>query len=223
MDADWSVELGADDPVLEMPWTSPDGALCWHNLAANPKLISELAECRAYPELVEPLRRLNSPESCVLTAKCDVYPTEPTEPAEELYGDWRFVSYVDIFFAHARQNHEDAMPVSDFASSRAKRDDFTPAAANFDFNLHEQFARNLSARLNDRPDCDVINATVETVIRRCAYKHSGDGFYFTIYVVGYGESGEIARQHWATALNAAAVEGSASAARVLREVSGKSR
>ena len=26
MDADWSVELGTDDPALEFPWTSPDGA-----------------------------------------------------------------------------------------------------------------------------------------------------------------------------------------------------
>ena len=191
MEADWSVELGADDPSLEMPWSSPDGALRWQDLRGDPELIPQLTECRAYPEFIESLRALNSRDSCVLTAKCDAFATEPTESADELFGSWRMVSYVDLLLVPA--------DITD-------QTDFSPTAANFDFALHEQFARDLCVCLNRDPESASINAAAELVIRRCIYKStrddSQDGFYFTAYAIGYGESAEDARRHWAAALSA---------------------
>jgi hypothetical protein len=193
MEADWSVELGADDPVLEMPWASPDGSLRWQDLRRHPKLIPQLAECNAYPELVEPLRALNSHESPVLTAKCDAFVPEPTEAAEELFGSWRMVGYIDLVFATP--------------AALDQINDFSHDHADFDFALHEKFARNLCARINDHPENAETNAAVELVVRRCVYKtacessDSRDGFYVTAYVIGYGETAEEARRHWGAALS----------------------
>lgn len=194
MEADWSVELAAGDPILEMPWSSPDGTLRYQDLRQHPERIPQIPECESYPEFAESLRTLNSPVSPVLTAKCDAFAPEKTEPAEELFGSWRMVGYIDLLLA-ARTN---------ITGDR----DFSPEAANFDFALHEQFARDLCARLNHNPNGERINATIELVIRRCVYKssqrsrHSEDGFYFTVYMIGYGESAEEARQHWGFALSA---------------------
>ncbi|HEX8926036.1 MAG TPA: hypothetical protein VF786_09605, partial [Terriglobales bacterium] len=195
MEADWSVELAADDPVLEMPWASPDGMLQWHDLRRHPELIPELPECEAYPELMEPLCALSSRDSRMITAKCDAFPPEPAEPAEELYGSWRMVSYIDLLFA-------DPLTASGHADHG-----FAPTASNFAFALHEQFAKGLCARVNDDSDGAELNATVELVIRRCVYTNSHvsdsrDGFYFTLYVVGYGESAASAREKWSAALRA---------------------
>ncbi|HVP64224.1 MAG TPA: hypothetical protein VMT82_04960 [candidate division Zixibacteria bacterium] len=190
MEADWSVELGADDPVLEMPWSSPDGVLRWQDLRCHSELIPQLAECNTHPEFIEPLRTLNSPGSGLLTAKCDAFTPEPTEPAEEVFGSWRMVSYIDLLFAGAPPDDQNA---------------FAPGTANFDFALHEQFARDFCACFNRDPE-SAINAVIELVIRRCIYKGSHessdarDGFYFTVYVIGYGESGEGAREEWSAAL-----------------------
>jgi hypothetical protein len=190
MEADWSVELGADDPALEMPWSSPDGALRWQDLRRGPELIRKLSECNTHPEFIEPLRTLNSPESRVLTAKCDAFAPELTEPAEELFGCWRMVSYIDLLFAPSTPSRSE--------------NDFSPSASNFGFALHERFARDFCARIDNGPESAAINATVELVVRRCAYNSSSsdsrDGFYFTLYVVGYGESAEEARGQWGTAL-----------------------
>lgn len=190
MESDWSVELGADDPVLEMTWSSPDGVLSWRDLRRHPELIAQLTECEAHAELIEPLRKLNSLHGHFLTAKCDAFDAEPTEPAEELFGSWRVVSYIDLLFA------DDVSPASG--------DELAPIPANFDFALHEQFARDLHVRLNEFAEGEVINASVEIVVRRCIYNGSRDGFYFSVYVIGYGETADESRRHWAQALNAVA-------------------
>src|SRR5271169_4667856 len=59
MDADWSVELGADDAVLEFPWSSPDGAQRYLDLQRHPELRAEIPEAVRFPELGEFLLVMN--------------------------------------------------------------------------------------------------------------------------------------------------------------------
>ena len=39
MHVDFSVELGAEDDCLELPWASPDGALRYYDLRRQPELL----------------------------------------------------------------------------------------------------------------------------------------------------------------------------------------
>jgi hypothetical protein len=73
MDADWSVELGAEDAALEFPWSSPDGPQRYVALQRHPELLADIPEAVQYPALGDFLRALNVPSSLWLTAKCDVW------------------------------------------------------------------------------------------------------------------------------------------------------
>ena len=49
MEADWSVALAADDPVITVPWAAPgdDGPRCrFFDLRQEPDLIDEIEEAR---------------------------------------------------------------------------------------------------------------------------------------------------------------------------------
>src|SRR5271166_4656139 len=97
MDADWSVELGADDPILEFPWSSPDGSQRYVDLSLHPDAIAEIPEAVRYPELREFLRTFNGPSSPWLTAKCDVWIDQELAEAEEIYdAHLKQSSYVDL-------------------------------------------------------------------------------------------------------------------------------
>ena len=69
MDADFSVEMGPDDPVLEMPWASADGSLGYYNLREQPELLEQLEEARRSPELAQFLRHLNGAGGAFETVK----------------------------------------------------------------------------------------------------------------------------------------------------------
>src|SRR5208283_2524934 len=118
MDADFSIELGREDPVLDFPWTDPDGKLAYLDLKRHPELLAKVEEAQAFPELAEFLRTLNSPRSMVETAKCDAWPTTEFNAEEDIYvATHKFVSYVDTLFASVEQRQS--------------------------FSAHEQFARDL--------------------------------------------------------------------------------
>jgi hypothetical protein len=140
MHADFSVELGRDDAALELPWSSADAAVCFHDLKKHPELLQQVPEAVAYPELGAFLARINAAGFPLATAKCDAWQSREVAPEEEIYGDRKFVSYVDLVFA----------------------DD----AARYSFEKHEAFARNLCRLLSQTPE---IPAAVEVVIRRCYY------------------------------------------------------
>lgn len=78
---EWSSETAADDPVLVVPWQSPDGALRWVDLRSDPDALDEIAEADEHPPLLAALRSLNAARSPVFTAKCDVWPMEEEELA----------------------------------------------------------------------------------------------------------------------------------------------
>jgi hypothetical protein len=178
MDADFSIELGSDDPVLDFPWIDPSGKLAHVDLKRHPELVETIEEVHDFPELADCLRSLNSPRSAVETAKCDVWATTELNPEEEIYdAPHKLASYVDIVFS----------------DSDAQRS----------LSAHEQFAAKLVALLKRTPD---TTSAVEICVRRCYFGEDDavqEGFYFTLYVNGYGEDEAVARRAWGVALRLA--------------------
>lgn len=178
MDADFSIELGPEDPVLDFPWTDPAGKLAYVDLKQNLELIAQIDEARQFPELELFLKILNSARSQIETAKCDVWATTELSPEEEMYGaSHKFACYVDVVFSDSDRR--------------------------FSFSAHEQLARKLVELLQRAPE---IPAAVELCVRRCFFEgklSAEEGFYCTLYVSGYGADADCARQNWAVGLNLA--------------------
>ena len=175
MDADFSIELGREDPVLEFPWTDPDGRLAYFDLKRQPQTLAEVKEATQFPELAEFLRAVNSAMSAVESAKCDAWATEELCAEEEIFGaSHKFASYVDLVF-----------------SRRDERESFP---------CHEHFAKRLVELLRHTPDTP---SAVEVCVRRGHYAQQGEsreGFYFTVYLNGYGDDQARARQNWGIGL-----------------------
>jgi hypothetical protein len=175
MDADFSIELGADDPVLDFPWTDPSGKLSYIDLKRHPELIASIDEAREFPELRECLRILNSPTSRVETAKCDGWATTELTPEEEIYhASHKLASYVDLVFSDID--------------------------ARLSFSHHQEFVKKLVELLRRAPE---IASSVEACVRRCYFGEGGavrEGFYFTLYVSGYGNDEASALRNWGVGL-----------------------
>jgi hypothetical protein len=179
--ADFAVELGADDETLEMPWAAEGGGPRYYDLKRHPGLLSSLEEAVRAPELGEFLFKVNSLQSPLETAKCDVWSSTEINPEEEIFGaTHKFGSYVDLFF-----------------SDEPKR---------FSFPEHEHLAKRLIQLLQRAPE---MAAAAEFLIRRCYFHEpeevSGqeeirDGFYITFYLFGFGNDELRSRQNWAIGL-----------------------
>ncbi|GAA3751838.1 hypothetical protein [Terriglobus aquaticus] len=76
---EWSTAIAAEDPVLVVPWQSPDGQLRWVDLREDDFAMDEIREADEHPALLSALRALNSARSPVFTAKCDVWAMEAEE------------------------------------------------------------------------------------------------------------------------------------------------
>ena len=181
MQADFAVELGADDETLEMPWAAEGGGPCYYDLKRHPEHLPKLEEAVRTPELGEFLSRVNSPRSSLETAKCDAWLSTEINPEEEVFeATHKFGSYVDLLF-----------------SDEPKR---------FTFAQHEHLARRLTQLLQRAPE---IAVAADFLIRRCYYcrqeeiggqEEIRDGFYITFYLFGYGDDEVGARQNWAMGL-----------------------
>ena len=75
MEADFAVELGADDETLEFPWAADaDGhRYRYYDLKRHPELLAQVEEAQRVPELGEFLRAMNAASSILETAKCDAW------------------------------------------------------------------------------------------------------------------------------------------------------
>jgi hypothetical protein len=190
MDADFSIELGPEDPVLDFPWKDPSGKLAYVALKRHPELMERIEEAEKFPELGEFLQAMNSARGMVETAKCDAWATTDLSPEEEVYdASHKFVSYVDVVFSNidARQSSSRPSPLH-------------PSALRESFPAHEQFARKLVELLRRVPE---IPSAAEVCVRRCFFGEDGgvrEGFYCTLYVSGYGNDSASARQNWAVGL-----------------------
>lgn len=174
--AEWSVELGADDPKLEIPWASEDGRLRFFDLKRQPELLLEIREACLYPELAEFLSWANSGESSLETAKSDAWSSHEIDVEEEVFGERsKFGSYVDLLF--------------------------TPLDRRSRFAENEQFAQAIAKLLRGAPE---MACSAEFIVRRCidhrVKNETADGYYITFYLRGYGEDEPQARQRWAIAL-----------------------
>ena len=180
MDADFSIELGREDPVLDFPWKDPAGKFAYVDLKRRPELMAWIEEAEKFPELGEFLRALNSARSMVETAKCDAWATAELSAEEEIYSaSHKFASYVDVVFSDVMFPHNDA---------------------RLSLPAHEQFARKLVALLRRAPE---IPSAAEVCVRRCYFAEDGgvrEGCYCTLYVSGYGNNEASARQNWGVGL-----------------------
>jgi hypothetical protein len=172
--ADFAVELAAEDETLELPWAAGDG-LRYYDLKRQPELLLDLEEARRTPELGEFLTAVNSPASLIETAKCDVWSTTEMTVEDEIFGaPCKFGSYVDLLF--------------------------TDQVSRFSFPQHEQWAKRIIQLLKRVPE---IPSSAEFLIRRCFYHESSEireGFYMTLYLFGYGDDESQARQQWGIGL-----------------------
>lgn len=174
MDAEVSVELGAEDPTLAIPWSSDGGERHYYDLRSRPDLLLYVDEAAQYPEVGEFLSSINSRHSILQSAKCDAWYTTELNEAEAVFGvAGKFASYVDLLFANDQWR---------------------------DFEACEKFAGKLAKLLQRAPE---LAAATETIIRRCHVESGGEvqeGFYFTLYVFGYGDEEVEARLRWGIAL-----------------------
>jgi len=170
MDADFSIELGREDPVLDFPWTDPAGKLAYVDLKRRPELMASIEEAEKFPELREFLQVMNSARSMVETAKCDVWATTELSAEEDVYdASHKCASYVDAVFSEIN--------------------------ARLSFSAHEQFARKLVELLRRAPDTP---SAAEVCVRRCYFAEDSrvrEGLYCTLYLTGYGNDEDSARQN----------------------------
>jgi len=175
MDADFSIELGPEDPVMDLPWTDPSGKLAYFDVKRHPELLEQIEEARSHPELAEFLTKLNSPRSAVETAKCDAWSTTELTADEDIHNaSHKFASYVDVVFSDIERRPS--------------------------FSVHEEFAKKLAELLRRAPE---VPSSVEICVRRCYFGGEDDvrkGFYFTVYANGYGNDEAEARRNWVVAL-----------------------
>ena len=102
--SEWSAECGADDPVVVVPWASPDGLLHWVDLRDDPDALDHITEADEFPALLGALRALNGPRSPVFTSKCDAWSMDEDElidsrldlMLEEEVALAGFTSYIDL-------------------------------------------------------------------------------------------------------------------------------
>lgn len=206
MDADFSIELGREDPILEFPWNDPAGKVAYVDLKRRPELLAGLEEAEKFPELREFLRTANSACSMVETAKCDAWTTTELSEEEEIYdGSQKVASYVDVIFSDIearRSGSAEAESDQSFHQSSFRHASFRQLqpGCRQSFSDHEQFATKLTALLRLSPETP---SAVEVCVRRCFFFEQGgvkNGFYCTLYVSGYGADLTSARQNWGVAL-----------------------
>jgi len=187
MDADWSVELGAEDPALEFPWSASDDSVRYVDLRQRPEAIREIPEAARYPELGEFLLIVNAPSDKWLTAKCDVWVDDELGEAESIYdATLKHGCYVDLIACDS--------------------------GTRFSFERHERWVISAALALSGENEHAVA---CELIVRRCWYQNDSDnsrsGFYITLYLFGYGHSEAEAHIHWAAGLRQLAPLLSASA------------
>jgi hypothetical protein len=181
MEADWSVALTADDPMIVVPWAASDGdpKKCrFLDLRLHPEFIDAVEEARSEP-LRAALLRINESASHLWTAKCDVWtgsehafdPYEmDAEPGETLFGAG---SYIDL------------LPFD--------------AAVRLSFRQQERWMREVTERLRTLP----ARAVRAELVLRTAEVEGVPGFGVTWFLEGCGETAQQAVQRWGDALDIA--------------------
>jgi hypothetical protein len=183
METDWSVAAGADDPVIEVPWSDAASGLAWVDLRvdaeAQSACMSALPEVAASPAMAKALRLLNAPHGLLMTTKCDRWQMSDEDLAELAdvldapAAAWGIGSYIDVLMAHA-------VPMSDFL-------------------MHEEWARTTARRCAAIP---IDDSRVELVIRP-AHNDAVWGYGITMYCYAGGADEQHAEAAWSRAIEQA--------------------
>ena len=190
MFSEWSVECGADDPVLVVPWSAPPEALPNPHLGAqfidlreNPYDLDQIPETEHNPPLLQALRALNAARSPIFTAKCDAWSMNAEEVSalhfnlgEDSSGlAFGFASYIDILW------RERSLFVS--------------------LHQHEQLLHRL---VRHAEPLDLPHAALECTLRPALVDLTGpqEGFALTLYVKALGADAPDAYRNWGEALAA---------------------
>lgn len=176
--AEFSVELGADDPTLQLPWSSSDPRVQYYDLRSHPELLPRIVEAEDNEPLAGFLAAINSPQSLLQTAKCDTWSTQQMDAEDEVFGaEVKYESYIDL------------APVMD--------------GPRYSFAEIEDLGKKVARLLQRAPE---IPAAADFVVRRCYYRGESqpdpgrEGFYLTFYLSGYGEKEAQAQERWGIAL-----------------------
>jgi hypothetical protein len=186
MEADWSVALAADDPVIMVPWaaSAEDAHKCrFLDLRLDPSLIEEIDEARSSSALRAALLQLNDHASPLWTAKCDAWASSVDEGAEPYDPYEMNAESGDTFFGAG--SYVDLVPRSGGLLSS--------------FERQERWMREMTERLRVIPRSA---ARVDFVLRR-AEVDSVPGFAVTWFVEGCGATPQRAAQAWSEAFDCA--------------------
>jgi hypothetical protein len=217
MEADWSVELAAEDPVIVVPWTA-DGSCKFVDLRRRLEatagkdasrdlqeegehrasyqvpdeisgdIFAEVAEAMHEPALRSALLELNSARSPLWTAKCDAWLTDSTESGGQA------ADLLEMDCAPG-SSPEEGRFLAGFYIDILLRD----GRANASFSMQERWLRAIVRRLKDEgPQC----ARTEFVLRH-AETWGVPGFGVTWFVEACGPTRGQAEQRRAEALQAA--------------------
>ncbi len=186
MEADWSVELAATDPVITVPWAAPedDKPRCrFVDLRQYPELVFEIEEAQETLALQSALLLLNGTTSNLWTAKCDAWSSSPE------HGDDPFDPY-----------EMDAVP-GETAFGAGSYIDLLPRDLEIcqRFDGQERWLRAVTERLRGIP---ASGSRVELVLRR-ALVDGVPGYGVTWFVEGCGAGAERAYQAWGGAFDLA--------------------
>jgi hypothetical protein len=180
--SEWTVECGAEDPVLVVPWSDPDDpARQFIDLRENPYDLDWLEEAAEHPALLHALRALNAARSPVYTAKCDVWKMSDEEieilrmeldliPEDAAVG---IASYIDLVWR--------------------ERTIFTS------FHQQEQTLHRI-VRLASPLDHPYV--ALECTLRPALVDLTGpqEGFAVSLYLKAMGHNAEAAEERWGAAL-----------------------
>jgi hypothetical protein len=186
MEADWTVALGAGDPVITVPWAASGGDIrkcSFVDLRLGAHLIDEIEEARSKPPLRSALLLLNAAASPLWTAKCDAWTSSVDEGAEPF------------------DPYEMAADAGDTAFGAGSYIDLLARDVSFlsGFERQEQWIRAVTQVLRSTP---ASAARAELVLRR-AEVEGASGFAVTWFVEGCGSTAQRAGQRWAQALDMA--------------------
>lgn len=174
MEADWSVEVGADLPTIDVPW---EGFI---DLRHDPSLVSNLDEAASSATLAQVLVMLNERGSPVFTSKCDLWllAEDEIDPLEfDAAGEGAMVGvacYVDIV---------------------ARRESLIMS-----FPAHETWVRRATEEMRR---IKMRRSRVDLVVRPATVDES-DGYALTLYVASCGATGNDAYGIFQMALKSAA-------------------
>jgi hypothetical protein len=178
MKAEWAIALGAESPVLAVPWHDTEGVAVYIDLRTQPERIGEIPEARENPVLAGVLVMLGAPESPWATAKCDRWALDEDDlEAAALHLDLDAAqagigSYIDLYLRDQ----------AEFTSLEGHRD------------LLERLTRTAE---QDGPPA----AMLELTLRHCIVE-GVEGYAITAFLYAVGEDASHAQASWELALTA---------------------